>query len=677
MGKIYYGAKSINFSIVRSGPYVRDLRGIQAITTRGFGSRNYNTNIFAPIRVKDLNWKTAKEINHIAIRGDEASHVKPSSIIKSILREKSLLPKGVSVSNRYLALYDKVQKELVLPNLGKPTGAEQIVDMIESRRRKVVEAAYAQMSYVKLEDIANDKLSLLSPAEKQWLDFTAKNIAPLVHSIYEKQCHSDTTLTSNQFVYRGNHPVSAMIFSRTRVGEILPLRNGFIPTDVPEHQRFASSLPWFPDKPALQSAMWPKDMTVEELKKLQEDLQNSHDHQILMPYTVVERASGVDPYRATNICLHPRFKPTFEKIASEFRRSTEIEGLDTDFAFYINTIAKAIEDGDFNGWLKADMAQSNKGKLFLTFFPHESYWPDNIKMPFSLEFGIRDREPISKREEDKTEKVELIWTYSTSGFLRAYVSAEPAGHDYPTIDVYGVKDHRTVVPLDVLVATSIAYKDLLKTIFHPEDYGRITINAMTEFTVGHEISHGNEGNRRDSVMKDGKTMGAIFGQLWGAVAEPGADMGSLVKLKEMCDSGEIEKDEKFGAYSFAVFRAIAALPPTKERMLSDDYIFIAPHVGGTMLFLGYLFSRNEQIVRFGEYNQIIIDYAKLEERISSLNQILIDFGLKGSPEEFLAFYRQQVGAIPDEFADKARQITATHNHKTFVRRPHDDAFMRY
>ncbi|OGB87242.1 hypothetical protein A3J44_02705 [candidate division WOR-1 bacterium RIFCSPHIGHO2_02_FULL_45_12] len=210
--------------------------------------------------------------------------------------------------------------------------------------------------------------------------------------------------------------------------------------------------------------------------------------------------------------------------------------------------------------------------------------------------------------------------------------------------------------------------ELVEKLFGPE-LARLYLPEITrDFAAWHEAQHSMIGNRPDTRMKDGRSLGETFGELWGFLAEPAADIGSLTAHNLLYKAGKRTENHYHGISLASVFRSVSRIYP-KEVACSEDFIKEALHVAGTMLYLGFIFKEGNTIVRFTEDNILEIDFSRLTAAIEKLDQKLIEFGLTGNPETFKTFYRECVETIPDEFIERAQAITDPLRRMHLVKRP--------
>ena len=640
------------------------------------------------------------------------------------LHDLGLVPPSEPLSDRYYHLLQAAAEERGL-TLTQPSELRAVAETVEKRRQTVAQAAMRQVS--QLDSPTVDKLGLVNPAERKWLETISRAIVPLVTEIFDRQCWPDRP--QEEYLARLDPRDAASRFHLIRIRTaVLPmLRPAFVPAGIREYKKYASSLPWFPAGPTY-NGMWPADMTPEELDYLRKNHPN--DHEVFRPYTMVERLSkeikariikdgllkngkgqkvetiirGLEgqEYRVVNICFHENYRPTLLKIAGHLRSSANIEvdghALNPSFRNYLKTAAEAIEEGNFVKWLKADLEQK-EGNLFFTLFPHEGYWADNIKFPFIMEIGIRDikagkvandhldiakqlKERVGRMQRElgfnetqvtdpggtSEDSTEFIWIYTAAGFIEAFPDGAPLGHDYPKVSYPGIRSHRNVVILDANLAVSQANMELVEKLFGPE-LARLYLPEITrDFAAWHEAQHSMIGNRPDTRMKDGRSLGETFGELWGFLAEPAADIGSLTAHNLLYKAGKRTENHYHGISLASVFRSVSRIYP-KEVACSEDFIKEALHVAGTMLYLGFIFKEGNTIVRFTEDNILEIDFSRLTAAIEKLDQKLIEFGLTGNPETFKTFYRECVETIPDEFIERAQAITDPLRRMHLVKRP--------
>ena len=490
----------------------------------------------------------------------------------------------------------------------------RIVSSVEAKRLRVVDEARAQMQITRSLTLSDEVLSLANPAELNWLQYVSDGLQEISLDIFGRQANPDYTLLEQWMADHGD-PDSRHHFSRMRVPSLPPLESATIQrlaaefgiTDVTTDNPgdYGNVFPWFQAKPHF-NGMMPEDMSEEDKVFLSKNY--DRDHPIRLPWTVVENITIADEkflrdhgywdqpdksatiemdrnykeavswlvkgnagkwYRVTNMAFHPDYRDYFLAFAGLLKEAANLQSvveddgkthsLDVSFRRYTLVMAQALESGDFQKLLAEDLNQTD-GNLFLTFFPHEGYWPDGMKFPWMLEMGIRESRArnmppqeaeIFKDLENRAAKTAgrhhlkydartidtgdvgkssvLLWPYRTGGFMRSYFR-EPMGHDYPKREYPGIDLHRTVILLDSIIARTEAFNDIFDNLaadgdsytFHDEDF--------TDFVLWHEGTHGT-GARPDTPTNSGRTMADVYGDFWGDIAEPLSDAGSILAIE--------------------------------------------------------------------------------------------------------------------------------------------------
>ena len=466
-------------------------------------------------------------------------------------------------------------------DLNNPTLVKVLIE-IEQRRRKVSEVGWAQ--YKILEATSNQYLDRFTPAERAWVEQYMPPLANLANLMYGLQCHPEHQaqlewVNENGTIYDIQH------YRRIRFTKTPRIKPQFLTEDMPEnHSPYRHSIPWMPDSYQQSSTMWPADMTAKEIKRLRKHF-DKHDP-IFHSYTVVERLRpnqepppaipnqrwirrlGRKTYVVTSMAVHPRFKASFEEAAAllEASASIEVDGeaLAPTFQQYLLTMAASFRSGDMYPIVRAELDQV-EGNLNLLFFPHEGYWPDNIK--FSMMFGVGLRDPelltylieqlpiLQKIEADLIAKAEtlgitsikpsitaadarklfkLLFCMGLAGFLRAYIPADAAGHDIPRNVPADILGHLIYVFLDVYeTANKLLAAEYYNAVLEPEDAARVDVVKIEQITALHENGHGLPANKLSSPTATGRTLGDVFGAYWGMLAEPLADGNAVRYFKSL------------------------------------------------------------------------------------------------------------------------------------------------
>lgn len=283
--------------------------------------------------------------------------------------------------------------------------------------------------------------------------------------------------------------------------------------------------------------------------------------------------------------------------------------------------------------------------------------------------GVRKMTPpFSARHIAKM--VQVVWIYQKGAFMSAFPHAEVAGHDYPKVYYPGVEGHRNVVFADVTTANAKATRKIADALF-PRSFSKyVNARGFTRFAMWHEATHGRVGNRPDTLMRDGREMGDVFGDQWGVVAEPGGDFGAFKTAVLQYRRGSISRDEFMEITSYGLHRAVFQLP-TKQQALDPAFLGNWHAVGRTLL-VGYLFSRKNPAIKIDSKGKIRgIDVDELVAAVLELDKKFTEVGLAGNLKSYTRFYRQCVRALPEPFMDKTLEIVGKLNRMYLVDRPGD------
>src|SRR3989338_4975065 len=101
------------------------------------------------------------------------------------LHDLGLVPPSEPLSDRYYHLLQAAAEERGL-TLTQPSELRAVAETVEKRRQTVAQAAMRQVS--QLDSPTVDKLGLVNPAERKWLETISRAIVPLVTEIFDRQC---------------------------------------------------------------------------------------------------------------------------------------------------------------------------------------------------------------------------------------------------------------------------------------------------------------------------------------------------------------------------------------------------------------------------------------------------------------------------------------------------------
>jgi hypothetical protein len=566
-------------------------------------------------------------------------------------------------------------------------------EVVEGRRRRVVEVAARQMLITPSPTL--DHLDEATRPERLWLQRVAEPLARIANDLYAAQT-SPWSECIDGWMARHGDAASLWHYHRIRTPNLPGLLPAFIPSDVPDAALYASSVAFFPRRPAYH-AMLPADFSEEELAHLRNFPQ---DHPIRLPYTVVERLTeeeastlgeekaslivrglGDRPYRVTHMRFHPRYSRHFEEFAEILERNADVsvdgEALDPGFRDYTLRMAGCLRGGDFLDLLRADLEQSS-GNILLTFFPHEGSWADNLKFPWMFEIGIRSRslsETMSQRGDafsmlegrargiaeacgapapnrpvepvDVERMFQLIWVYRNGGFARAFPHGEPGGHDYPKIDLPGIRGHRAVVMADTVMATEERDKRYAEEFLSAEDAALVTGEAMLLLTIWHEGSHGVLGNKPDTPLADGRTLGQVYANLWGRLVEPQSDAAFAVVNNWLRNGGRVTREE-YDRMLRAAFIVILKRMAPPERLWEPSYD--SGHEAGATMTFGWLLQTG--VVEPLDEGRFDVAWDRMAESLERLWVALTHFAFDDSTRPFREFVDQCVASIPSPTMDR-------------------------
>lgn len=598
---------------------------------------------------------------------------------------------AVKVSDHYINLFNEVSEELgykikyeeAKDKLGDPI-VNKVMETIEARRLRIAKNSYEQFNIQK--STATDKLEILTEGEKKWVKNVSEKLTDLSQEVYARQARHDAEELLDWMNKFGDSYFKAH-FLRIRDVEFPAIKNNKnIPeglSDNPDdklyYKKFSNPFPWFPEKTKYASGVWPIDLTEEEIDSIKKKYETLDE--ILRPYTIVERQGK--EYKVTNISKHKRFADLFKKFASVLKENSEIEGLNQSFREYTKSMADCLVNGDYTKLLASDINQY-EGNLYLTFFPHEGYWADNIKFPFYLLIGIRDKdfkERMSKYSEGinkleaYTAKIlqeagydykareidisnvhkscEVAWMHTSGGYGRAFPIIEPIGTDYPKVSYPGVDIHREVIWLEATYAKFNHLKmPIAKELLSDEDFECMDFSNLVTFALGHETTHGT-GPRPESVLvKNGKAFGEVFKKMWGSLVEPWADIGAMILFKSLLDDGKITKQEYKKLQVDYVVDSVRKFAP-KESAKSDFYIENAPHSVGMVMYLGWLTKNN--VVKL-EDKKFKINWDNVEKANDSFFRSIVKLSGSQDATSLVSFISECVDYLPDSVAERIGEV---------------------
>lgn len=565
---------------------------------------------------------------------------------------------------------------------------------VERRRKAVNDAGMQVFPLEKSSTFSQRRDALLNPAEKAWYQRVGETLydaSMVIYGIQAAPQHPETL----KWVHRQADPSSRFHYERARAASGAPKKD--VP-GIPESNRYASSVSWFPDAPSY-SNMWPLDLTADELTYINATY-NDQDP-IRLPWTRVSRVSAADAekiadnspkfdepqhewarkgagdrwYRVVNMTADPEMRPQFLRMAKALRDNAGISvkgsTLDPQFKQLTLTMADCLESGDFQRLLVEDLKQAS-GNLFMTFFPHEGYWRDGVKYPIIFEVGVVDTTALDRlkaqsyvfnwlgKEVEKLAQgagfskytapvfnadnvrrtAAFLWPLRTGGFMRAF-QRDPGGHDYPKRSYPGISDHRVVMLLDTLTSWNAMLNNLMGKLL-PEG-NRPSAPRIIDFAVYHEAGHGAQ-IPQNQILPNGKTLNGALGKWWGVLVEPWADVGAVLAYDKLKDDGVIQEAEFRDVVLSGLIYNVLRLYP-RQVALSDDMIAEGPHITGSSMYLGWLYR--EGAIRWQD-NRLTVDMKKISLSSRTFFDALVRQAVAGDPEAFKTFANDCVAALPED-----------------------------
>eukprot|EP00929_Paragymnodinium_shiwhaense_P097188 TRINITY_DN58940_c0_g1_i1.p1 TRINITY_DN58940_c0_g1~~TRINITY_DN58940_c0_g1_i1.p1 ORF type:complete len:450 (-),score=112.71 TRINITY_DN58940_c0_g1_i1:235-1584(-) len=395
-------------------------------------------------------------------------------------------------------------------------------------------------------------------------------------------------------------------------------------------------------------------------------------------------------YRVVNMAFDAEMRPHFLSLAAALR--TPSDGLPDAFREYLRAAAAHLESGDFEGLLQADLAQSQAhGRLYLSVFPHEGYWADNLKFPMTFALGIKDESSIipsgapfdglldsiagrvrsvaaaaglpanhtpQASEAAEANSIVGIWTLQTAGFKRAFLR-DPGGHDYPKRAYPGATAHRSVILCDTVRTWSPLVQSVLGKVVG-DDFSEGSFEGLFRFVAFHEAVHGKQMKPDDRTLAVGAggtplTLSEAFGAWWGVLVEPWADAGAMLIAAAAAKSGIIDSTT---AHRFVL--ALVGYQLLRFRARGDilDAPTGSPHLTGSSVFLA-------RLLQAGVLNcsaeqeppcRLPAEASRLREAMEAVAGALFDdlanMAARGALDDLKELVKSSVAAIPMELEQR-------------------------
>lgn len=580
-----------------------------------------------------------------------------------------------------------------------------VLAVVEQKRREVVKDGYAQWLIVP--NLTHARHDRLNPAERAWLASVKQELSFHANAIYARQANYNYEALNTWMTGYGDF-FSRRQFSRLMTPTIDLAKDGKSKEQIQFAETYGNAFPWYPNNPAF-NAMFPQDFSADELAYINK---NFHEFDLIrMPYSVIERTTASEAvaftaqknklgqivaaivhgpddnlYKVTNMAFHPTYRPHFLAMAEVLRRNAsltirtgnKISALQPQFKQYTLAMASAFEQGDFVGLLQADLAQTD-GLLYLSIFPHEGYWPDNVKYPLMLQLGIREMggeedaallSKITEYLEERSAKVLepingykartfsaaealksgalLVWHENTAGLAGAVPNIEVGGNDYPKRPYPGITDqHRSIVWLDSIIGMVPLYHRYGQKFLSPDFMGMMSTDGSGDISkvLGHEATHG-VGMRPQSLTASGRSFSDVQGEAWGLLVEPLADWGSIAGWGEMYKRGHISRQKLSHIVHSQVFKLFRTVKD-KASITSEKAFQSTGHAVGDMAQFGAYTSGGAIHMTPGTH-MFTVDVDKMVDIATAEFDRTTAFSGQDDVKGYHAYLRESVNKVPDD-----------------------------
>lgn len=527
-----------------------------------------------------------------------------------------------------------------------------VLKTIEERRLEHVEKSFLYHKRYPF----RAPLERLSPVERRAVEHFAHKVKPLLSRIEAVQNDPEAPAQQAWMKDYGDY-YSGLLFERYHREQLAgPLAS----------EPAASLFPFFPDQPEINGMIGP-GITLEDFRCLAASLPPDADE--LRPTTALFRdEEGAIACQAWP--LHPSVREEHRALAKELEAAAELEvegeQLDPAVQRQLKAWARFFRYGSRDAEAAAVQASIDAGEsggnLRIHLGPSESYWPDNTKFPYLLQVGVRIPEiqeelsewketfpPVERSLEGiphyaprelslRGGFAEPLYQALTGGFIETYSGREPRGNNFPNYN-YGTEGSNRFIVMEALPPLAQQSRRVFDRVVENSLSLESYDHHIVLFATGHESGH-LIGPQRDHVTPEGR-MGTVFGELWGKIEEPKADLTALEMVRHRYRAGEIDRAER-DSFLAAALGYMLTLYASKEKFEAGD---APPHYYGYTLEIGHFFQAGA--LEMAPSGKLEVEYDRLADSAHDLWRRLITFQAAGDVEGFRSFARQCGESIPE------------------------------
>lgn len=537
----------------------------------------------------------------------------------------------------------------------------RIMATVEQRRLDLVEKSALLHKRV----VPSSKgLEKLSRAERRAAELFARDVKPAIDRIEARQQNSRAPQLAKYMGRHGDY-YSRILFARFQYDSCAGPQYAGDPA--------CSLFPFFPERPPINGMIDPRITLAGVQALVKSEPTNAAS---LRPTTILSRRSN-GSIRAVPLPRHPDFRTDHQTLAAALERIAELDvggdRLDPRLQRQLRAWATFFRTGRSSDEARAAQATIDAGEgggsLRVHIGPSESYWDDNIKFPYLLSVGVRDRslQELLSRQRDSYQALENSLTdvagyrprtlslrggfadpveqVVTGGFLQSFPFREPGGLNFPNAGSYATGGSNRFIFLEVIDFWATQIQQTLPKIVDEELQGWDAIASIRRLAVLHESGH-LIGPARDHVTPAGDRMGVAFGASWGDAEEPKADLAAIADARQRYRSGQLSPEEMHAA----VLAFVGMMFSTRYRGKAAFLAGKAPaHYYGHVIEAGCLFNTGAmRLVDTPNGRRVHIDDEALLESTHALWKKIIGFQAAGDAAGFKAMGEELARAIPDE-----------------------------
>ena len=531
---------------------------------------------------------------------------------------------------------------------------KSVLEQVEKERLELLHKSASYHGHIDF----RAPLELLTPVERQAVQILNDEVKPIINRIEARQ-HTPQADAQAAWMSKHGTPEAKELFQRFHRDQMAG------PWYYDDN---ASLMPTFPEVEPI-NGMISRDISMQEFQDLAASLPPGSDE--MRPTTMLDRQNG--EVKSHPLSQDPRFRADHLQLAQSMDKlaalKVEGQGLDPLVSSQLKAWGQYFRSGEAQDEARAVQATIDAGEssnlLRIHLGPSESYWADNVKFPYDLQVGVRDPKIQDEFKKWQTPFLELeqsladvpnyqprplktrggfadpIYQAVTGGFVESFYAREVKGVNFPNYPYTGVEGSNRFLLLEAMNPVAAHAREIAGRLLDkvPDKLEE----TETMYAGFHESGH-LLGPQRSHITPGGIPMGLAFGQTWGSVEEPKADLTVSEMFSRRAQDGQLSEADK-RTHLEAATNILLSFYPGKQLYRDGK---ATEHYYGFLLQTGYYLQTGAlQLVSTPQGERLHCDPDKIEKASHDLWKKLITFESLGQKDEFVAFGNSVIESIPD------------------------------